>query len=273
MRDQSELLKLIPSRPREAHKWQSACWVIAGSPGMEGAAILSARAAQRSGAGYVRLSIPNAEFVEAPLEVVVTRIEKDLQIEDEERFASLVVGPGIGTDPVVMEGVRRLLQKIRKPVVIDGDGLKALKNFSFKKEVSAFTVLTPHDGEFESITGMKVAKDREQSASRLAEEVGAVVLLKGPTTIVAGPEGQIEKIKAGDQRLATAGSGDVLSGIIGAFLARGATGFDAASAGAFIHGELLSELPMTGVVAGDLDEPMPRLLERFGVDSQKENDE
>ena len=97
MRDQSELLKSIPSRPLDAHKWQSACWVIAGSPGMEGAAILSARAAQRSGAGYVRLSIPNAEFVEAPLEVVVTRIEKDLQVEDEERFASLILGPGIGS--------------------------------------------------------------------------------------------------------------------------------------------------------------------------------
>ena len=198
MRDQSELLKSIPSRPLDAHKWQSACWVIAGSPGMEGAAILSARAAQRSGAGYVRLSIPNAEFVEAPLEVVVTRIEKDLQVEDEERFASLVLGPGIGSDPLVMKGVRRLLQKTRTPVIIDGDGLKALRNFSFKKEVSASTVLTPHDGEFESITGKKVTKDREQSALRLAETVGAVVLLKGPTTVVASSEGQIEKIKAGE---------------------------------------------------------------------------
>ena len=78
MRDQSELLQFIPSRPLDAHKWQSACWVIAGSPGMEGAAILAARAAQRSGAGYVRLSVPNAESVESPLEVVVTKIEKKI---------------------------------------------------------------------------------------------------------------------------------------------------------------------------------------------------
>ncbi|MDC0245363.1 NAD(P)H-hydrate dehydratase [Acidimicrobiaceae bacterium] len=273
MLDQSELLQFIPSRPLDAHKWQSACWVIAGSPGMEGAAILAARAAQRSGAGYVRLSVPNAESVEAPLEVVVTKIEKNLELEDIDRFASLVVGPGIGTDSAIMEGVRGLLQKIRKPVVVDGDGLKALRNFSFKEEVSVSTVLTPHDGEFESITGIKVTKDRERSAVQLSKEARAVVLLKGPTTVVASPQGQIEKIKAGDQRLATAGSGDVLSGIIGAFLARGATGFNAACAGAFIHGKLLSKLPMTGVVAGDLDEPLPRLLERFGLDSQREINE
>ena len=80
-------------------------------------------------------------------------------------------------------------------------------------------------------------------------------------------------IKAGDQRLATAGSGDVLSGVIGAFLARGATAFNAACAAAYLHGELVKELPSTGIVAGDLDEPLPRLLERLGVDSQKEKDE
>ena len=107
----------------------------------------------------------------------------------------------------------------------------------------------------------------------VAKKTEAVVLLKGPTTVVADPEGQVMTIKAGDQRLATAGSGDVLSGIIGAFLARGATAFNAACAAAYLHGELVKELPLTGIVAGDLDEPLPRLLERLGVDSPKEKNE
>ena len=273
MNDPTELFQLIPSRPLTAHKWESACWVIAGSPGMEGAAILSARAAQRAGAGYVRLSIPEAESVEAPLEVVVTKVGKELLLEDTERFASLVIGPGLGTDPQILEGMRRLLQIIDIPVIVDGDGLKAIKDFTFKKKSPTYTVLTPHEGEFQIIASQPVSRDREHSTLELAKKTEAVVLLKGPTTVVADPEGQVMTIKAGDQRLATAGSGDVLSGIIGAFLARGATAFNAACAAAYLHGELVKELPPTGIVAGDLDEPLPRLLERLGVDSPKEKNE
>ena len=273
MNDPTELFQLIPSRPLTAHKWESACWVIAGSPGMEGAAILSARAAQRAGAGYVRLSIPEAESVEAPLEVVVTKVGKELSLEDTERFASLVIGPGLGTDPKILEGMRRLLQIIDIPVIVDGDGLKAIKDFTFKKKSPTYTVLTPHEGEFQIIASQPVSRDREHSTLELAKKTEAVVLLKGPTTVVADPEGQVMTIKAGDQRLATAGSGDVLSGIIGAFLARGATAFNAACAAAYLHGELVKELPLTGIVAGDLDEPLPRLLERLGVDSPKEKNE
>ncbi len=273
MNDPAELFQLIPSRPVTAHKWGSACWIIAGSPGMEGAAILSARAAQRAGAGYVRLSIPEAEFVEAPLEVVVTKVGKELLLEDTERFASLIIGPGLGTDPQILEGIRRLLQIMDIPVIVDGDGLKAIKDFTFKKKSPTYTVLTPHEGEFQIIAGQPVSRDREHSTLELAKKTEAVVLLKGPTTVVADPEGQVMAIKAGDQRLATAGSGDVLSGIIGAFLARGATAFNAACAAAYLHGELVKELPSTGIVAGDLDEPLPRLLERLGVDSPKEKNE
>ncbi len=114
------------------------------------------------------------------------------------------------------------------------------------------TLLTPHDGEYERITGKPVGGDRIRAAQRLATATSAVVLLKGPTTIVASPDGRTELIAHGDQRLATAGSGDVLSGIIASLIAQGLSPFDAAATGAFIHGEAARSCADVGVIASDL---------------------
>jgi NAD(P)H-hydrate epimerase len=121
-------------------------------------------------------------------------------------------------------------------------------------------VLTPHDGEFERLTGSRPGPDRLAAARALAATSGAVVLLKGPTTVVASPDGRVRLAASGDQRLATAGSGDVLAGILGAFLARGADALDAAAAAAVVHGLTVRDLPAEGVVAGDLDRSLPELL-------------
>jgi NAD(P)H-hydrate epimerase len=261
----SDVATLVPSRSRDDHKWKSACWIVAGSPGMEGAAHLAARAAQRSGAGYVRLSVPGGgSALAAPLEVVTHPIPTDLAAPDDlDRFAALVLGPGLG--PVGGDDVRRLLDAFNGPAVVDGDGLRALGLVDAPLRDGP-TVLTPHDGEFERLTGSRPGADRLGEARSLAERSGAVVLLKGPTTVVAAPDGRVRLAASGDQRLATAGTGDVLAGILGAFLARGADAFDAAAAAAVVHGLTVRDLPVTGVVAGDLDACLPDLLGRLGVD-------
>jgi ADP-dependent NAD(P)H-hydrate dehydratase / NAD(P)H-hydrate epimerase len=114
------------------------------------------------------------------------------------------------------------------------------------------TVLTPHDGEYERITGKSVGANRILAAQRLAAATGAVVLLKGATTVIADHEGRTELVRHGDERLATAGSGDVLSGIIGALIAQGLAPFEAASTGAYLHAECVSHGPAHGLIASDL---------------------
>jgi ADP-dependent NAD(P)H-hydrate dehydratase / NAD(P)H-hydrate epimerase len=114
------------------------------------------------------------------------------------------------------------------------------------------TILTPHEGEFRSMTGQPLSPDRFADVRRLAAATGAVVLLKGPTTLIASPDGWVNVVSAGDQRLATAGTGDVLAGVIGALLAQGLNTLDAASTGAWLHGTAATLGPRTGLVASDL---------------------
>jgi NAD(P)H-hydrate epimerase len=121
-------------------------------------------------------------------------------------------------------------------------------------------VLTPHDGEFARLAGGPPGEDRIAAARGLAARTGAVVLLKGPTTVVAEPGGRVALSTAGDQRLATAGTGDVLSGVIGALLARGAAPFHAAAAGAWLHGTAALAGPAHGLVASDLVDALPGVL-------------
>ena len=275
--EDTDIAALVPSRPTDAHKWQSACWVVAGSPGMEGAAGLAATAALRAGAGYVRLSVPDGLVgSEEPVvadEVVHLPIGLELFLEEEEqaRFASMVVGPGLGTADEVADGVRRLVASSGPPLVVDGDGLTALAGYRADGS-SRPLVLTPHDGEYFRLTGRPPSPDRMAAARSLAADTGAVVLLKGPTTVVAAPDGRVLLAAAGDARLATAGSGDVLAGIIGALLARGAGPLEAAAAAAHVHGRLatasgLNELTPTGVVAGDLSARLVSVLADLSIDA------
>ena len=263
-----DVSRWVPSRSEESHKWKSACWVIAGSEGMEGAAILTVSAAQRSGAGYIRFSSPEVKIPEVPLEAVIFPVKTDLSIEENEisRFKSFVIGPGLGRNPDLLEGIKGLVSRLRCPVVLDGDALYAFDKNDFPDKSQI--IITPHEGEFEKIMGKKPTLDRVSSVRKCAEETGCVVLLKGPTTVVSDPEGKTRIINSGDQRLATAGSGDVLTGIIGAFLARGAGLLEAASSGAYVHGQLLNRLPSTGVVANDLVTCLIETLVDIGVDRE-----
>ena len=216
-------------RPPTAHKWTRAVRVVAGSPGMTGAAHLASAAAQRAGSGYVSLSSPGVEAT-APPEIVRKRLPafdwSAAVLEDLHRFHALVIGPGLGRESFTVQAVRATVAVAAVPVVVDGDGLFAMAwdadgAAPVLHQRQRPTVLTPHDGEFGLLAGRRPEADRFAAARRLAADLRSIVLLKGPATIVADPAGHVLVAANGDERLATAGTGDVLSGILGALLATG----------------------------------------------------
>jgi ADP-dependent NAD(P)H-hydrate dehydratase / NAD(P)H-hydrate epimerase len=261
-----------PERDAYAHKWRCAVRVIAGSLAMTGAAHLAASAAMRSGAGMVQLSVPGMILPDAPIEVVQRSLPStgwaDAALASLDRFHSIVVGPGLGRADDTAASTRRLVIEGPLPMVIDGDGLFALGwsadgATALLRRRTSPTVLTPHDGEYVLLTGAQPGLDRIVAARRLAADSGCTVLLKGATTIVADPDGQALVVTSGDARLATAGTGDVLSGIIGALLATGMAPLYAAAAGAWVHGQAGRRGQRHGLVAGDLPDLIPAVLDEL----------
>jgi NAD(P)H-hydrate epimerase len=266
--DRADVAVWLPARPAESHKWKAAVWLVAGSPGMTGAATLAARGAQRGGAGYVRASVPGGEpGGHMPVEVVQTHLPASgwaaEVCEGLGRFKAAVVGPGLGAD-VSAADVRALVTGAPVPVVVDGDALTALGRVEGPLGGHA-PVLTPHDGEFERLTGAAPGADRFEAVRALAATAGCVVLLKGPTTIVAAPTGEALVTLAEDARLATAGTGDVLSGVIAALCAGGLAPFRAAAAGAFLHERAATLGFARGLVAGDVADLLPSAIETLEV--------
>jgi NAD(P)H-hydrate epimerase len=258
----------LPDRPAETHKWKSALWIVAGSPGMAGAAHMCARAAMRAGAGTVRLGIPGSPPDPGWLEVVGRETPEvgwdAFVLEDSDRAKALVIGPGLARTDETRDCARRLATAAPQPLVLDADGLYALGQSHDARAVigarNAPTLLTPHEGEFKRLNGSPVGADRLVSARQLASATGATVLLKGSTTIIANPDGQAIFTTTGDSRLASAGTGDVLSGVAGAFLAQGLDGLRAGAAAAFVHGAAGHLGWRRGLVAGDLLDLLPAVL-------------
>ncbi len=261
----ADLAALLPERRPDTHKWRSAVWVVGGSAGMSGAPALAARAAHRSGAGYVRVSVPGevATTLAAASEAVVHPIGTDLVLGPAAlRFDALVIGPGLGQRPELVESVPRLVAESIRPMVLDGDGLTLLGDRAAEllSTRTAPTVLTPHDGEYARMVGTAPAADRYGAARELAAATGAVVVLKGPTSIVADPGGAVSVEPNAPASLATAGTGDVLAGIIGAFLARGTGPYEAATLGVAIHARAALAGSVEGLVATDLAPLLPGVL-------------
>jgi ADP-dependent NAD(P)H-hydrate dehydratase / NAD(P)H-hydrate epimerase len=270
--EDADVGRLVARRPREAHKWQSAVQVVAGSPGMTGAPWLVSRSAMRAGAGYVRLSMPGVSpTVLPPGELVHLPVPESgwhqKVLEQIDRVKVLVVGPGLG--PVAQQDggrgapgavpggeVGMLLVGAPVPAVVDADGLNAIGSLEALAVIVSRrtepTVITPHDGELTRLAGQPPGPDRLAAARDAAARSGAVVLLKGSTTVVAAPDGKVLMSVTGDSRLATAGTGDVLSGVVGAFIARGAPAFEAAALAAHVHGRAARTGHAEGLVASDL---------------------
>ena len=228
MVDDDDLMDVIRSN-RDDHKWHHALFVGAGSTSMSGAASLVCRAAAVCGASMIRLASPTplgSEF-QWPEEVV-----RDDTVEIDRRCRAVVVGPGIGRDAVAQKFADEVVRGARVPLVIDADALDRERVLTHRESAM---VLTPHLGEL-----TRLIDDIESSpiaaARRAARELGATVLLKGPVTVVAGSDGTTRIVTSGTPALASAGTGDVLSGVIGALLARGLDPIEAASLGAHLHG-------------------------------------
>jgi ADP-dependent NAD(P)H-hydrate dehydratase / NAD(P)H-hydrate epimerase len=269
----------LPRRARDGNKWNHAVGIAAGSPGMEGAAILSARGAMAGGAGMIRLGSPGDPTAAWPVEAVRMHLPgrgwAGAFLEASAKCKAVVVGPGLGTDAETAEEVRVVVAGTPVPLVVDADALTALGDAASARTLldkrSAPTILTPHDGEYARIAGAPPGPDRLAAARALAESTGAIVLLKGPLTAVAAPGGaagaegtatrpDVLLSAAGVPALATAGSGDVLSGIIGAFCARGEPAHRAAALAAHAHGRAAALGPREGLVAGDLPALVGRVL-------------
>jgi NAD(P)H-hydrate epimerase len=280
--------ELVPHRPRDGSKFKSGVVVIAGgSRGLTGAPTMVALAAQRTGAGYVQVAVPQS--AEQSLELrLLEAMTKGMPESDEgmhiadgaaavadmaERAGAVVLGPGLGKGDGPTAFAQALVQATDKPLVVDADGLNA-----FAGEIERLaerdhpTVLTPHAGELGRLFGVdsaEIERRRLHHATEAARRSGCVVLLKGDDTIVAQPgEGEPTAISPGaTPALATAGTGDVLSGIIGALLSKGLTAFEAAAAGTLIHAHAGIEAAKRiggadHVVAGDVIDSIPRAFTR-----------
>jgi NAD(P)H-hydrate epimerase len=277
------VLNRIPARPKNSHKGTfGTVLTIAGSFNMPGATILVSESALRTGAGLSILAaprsiisrLPAAEIIYRPLletsEITIcpnALKEKGFE-EDLERATSIILGPGISQNKDTQRFVYELLPIIEKPCVIDADGLNAIaaNPNAFPKNTWQF-VLTPHPKELSRLISKSVAEiqvDRVSAARSAADKFGAVVVLKGAHTVIAGPDNQLFINVTGDSGMATAGSGDVLSGIIGGLLAQGLEPFEAAVTGVYIHGfagDIASEeVGETGIVAGDIANAIPFAL-------------
>jgi ADP-dependent NAD(P)H-hydrate dehydratase / NAD(P)H-hydrate epimerase len=259
-----------PVESTDHHKWRCAVRVIAGNTAMTGAPSLVAAGALRSGSGMVQVSAPGMALATLPVEAVQRLLPSagwaEAALGSMERFHAAVIGPGLGRTADACEQIRRVVAESPLPLVVDGDALFALAwsgagARTLLHNRRAPTVLTPHDGEYQMLAGEPPIADRLVAARRLAADTGCVVLLKGPTTVIADPKADTLVVTAGDERLATAGTGDVLAGVIGRLLAGGVEPFHAAAAAAWVHGRAAERGARSGFVASDLPSLVPALLD------------
>ncbi|HEX4745892.1 MAG TPA: NAD(P)H-hydrate dehydratase [Gaiellaceae bacterium] len=262
------LLGAIPRRGARDTKYSSgSLLVVGGQPGMTGAACLTAMAALRADAGYVTLAVPEGALPAAeilalePVKVGWPDADAlEVLTGATERAGAIALGPGLGRGAGRRELVRELLARVELPAVVDADALFELEPV----ERSAPTVLTPHAGELARLLGNDAAwvgAHRLAAAREAATRFNAVVLLKGPDTIVASPDGTAVVCDLGPPALATAGTGDVLTGVIGSFLAKGVDPMTAAAAAAVAHAIAARESGRgAGLVASDLLDALPLAL-------------
>ncbi|HEY3085654.1 MAG TPA: NAD(P)H-hydrate dehydratase [Candidatus Dormibacteraeota bacterium] len=274
---------MIPERPKDAHKGTfGTAVVLAGSLGLTGAAFLSSTAAARTGAGLVRLLVADTIYpilAAKCTEVMATPVPEVApgavgQTAYESILGQLagaevgIIGPGLGRDSSTWRLVVDLAMQARCPLVIDADGLNALADAPRARgRLGRNRVLTPHPGELSRLTGQTaeaINADRQRAARTAAREWGAIVVLKGAHTVVAHPDGRVSDDPHEVPALASGGTGDVLSGIIGGLIAQGSDPFAAAVTGVYIHaaaGRRISErLGDSGLLAGDLLPEIPLVM-------------
>ncbi|MFW5885486.1 MAG: NAD(P)H-hydrate dehydratase [Halanaerobium sp.] len=248
-----EALRLIPERKSDGHKGSfGKAAVLAGSRGMTGAPLLSTEAALRSGAGLVYLLIPDAvealtsvqlkEVVGIPLPskngIISAESFKQLQ-QFAEKVDLLAAGPGLGNNSEVVDLIESILKNLELPLILDADAVNSIQNLDLLKNYKGELILTPHPGEMSGLTGKSVKEinnNRLEIARNFAREYKVNLILKGAATITAAPDGRAYINTSGCSGMATAGSGDVLTGIISALRVQGVEAFEAAALAVYLHG-------------------------------------
>jgi NAD(P)H-hydrate epimerase len=276
------VLDLFPHRGEAGSKFTSGVLVVAGgSLGLTGAPTMAARSAQRTGAGYVQVAVPASVQPSIDLRLLEqmsrglpdadgfhTPAGVEVVEEMAQRAGAVALGPGLGRAESAQDFAREVARRVETPLLVDADGLNAhAGRLELLRERSAPTVLTPHEGELGRLLerpSSEIAAHRLAAVREAAERSGAVVLLKGDDTLVALPGGETAVNPGGTPALATAGTGDVLSGLIGALLAKGLEAFEAACLGALAHslaGRAAAERVGTDhVMAGDVIDALPHGL-------------
>jgi len=263
-------------------------FILAGSPRFSGAAVLTSLAALRCGAGLVTLGIPkslNLAIIKIkPKEVMTLPLPETKQgtisLDSYKKINNfiknvdiLVIGPGLGQNKSTQSLVRKLISKIDKPTVIDADGINALvghlKILLSTIDYRLSTILTPHPGEMARLLGTSIKKvqlRRKDIAKKFAKDYKVTVVLKGHHTVVADDKGNLYINKTGNPGMATAGSGDVLTGMIGAFLGQGLSAFEAAKYAVYLHGKAgdlaAKEKTQLGMIASDIINKIPEAIKK-----------
>jgi hydroxyethylthiazole kinase-like uncharacterized protein yjeF len=280
------ILATYPRRGAESTKFASGHVLVAGGArGLTGAPCLASMAAMRAGAGYVTVCVPDSlndifeikltEVMSAPLpddhggSHTETGAAEVLE-RASARGGAVVLGPGLGRSDGAFAFARRVALKVDAPLVLDADGLNAFAgDLAALAARGAPTILTPHAGELARLLDVDsdaIADARLDHVRAAARRCGAIVVLKGDDTLVAEPDGRVGISRGGSPALATAGTGDVLSGVLGAFLARGMEPFEAACAAVFAHAEAGRRAASAlggpdGVIASDVVEELAQTLE------------
>ncbi|MDD3029738.1 MAG: NAD(P)H-hydrate dehydratase [Alphaproteobacteria bacterium] len=258
----------LPCPKRDDYKYSRGTVLVRGGAVMTGAARLAARAAQRMGAGLVTLAVPETArsiYAQAMESVIVRPADTTVEwrsILGTGRPAAALIGPGLGAGDGTKADVLAALER-RLPTVVDADGLTAFADDPSKllKALHGGCVLTPHEGEFARLFG--ISKDDKIARAKVAARwAGCVVLLKGADTVIATPDGKVRVNRHTTPWLATAGSGDVLAGMIAGLMAQGMVPFDAASAAAWMHGDAALRVG-AGLIAEDLVAEIPSILKQF----------
>ena len=287
---QGWVAKRLPERPARAHKGSfGRLLIVAGSLEYAGAALLTGLGAIRAGVGLACLATPEA--VGTRLMGLVPELTSMLLVEEAAGliapagwrqlateaggYQAFVIGPGLGRQPATLRRARNFIGELRLPAVVDADGLTALAEVQrWWQPLRTALVLTPHAGEFARLMrmapGESLADDdaqRAEAAREAATRWGQIVVLKGAHTVIASPTGDLLRSDIATPALATAGSGDVLAGAIGAFLAAGMDPFEAAGCGVAVHGAagLLAEdrIGPSGVVARDIANLLPTAMQQL----------
>jgi NAD(P)H-hydrate epimerase len=280
---EEEMRELIPSRPAESHKGSFGhVLVIAGSIGKGGAAAMTSLSCLRTGAGLVTLAIPESvqpivaekvtEVMTCPLAetaektIALSAMEAILELSRDKEVVA--IGPGLTTHKETVEVTRRLIKEIEAPIVIDADAINALAgHLDVLRDRRFPTVLTPHPGEMGRLTGKSAAdvqRDRIEIARAFAMAHGVYLILKGAHTVIAEPSGGVHLSPTGNPGMATAGTGDALTGIIAGLIAQKMDISAAVRLGVYLHGlagDLAAkDIGMVGMIAGDLIARIPAAI-------------